>query len=62
MATPERPLIVFLDALDQHVDRELFMIGEQDLYPCEPDVPLPIARRTYEYLRKVGVGSGEGSS
>jgi inosose dehydratase len=51
-----------LDALDRHVDRDLFMIGEQDLYPCEPDVPLPIARRTYEYLRKVGVGSGEGSS
>jgi inosose dehydratase len=48
-----------LDALDQYVDRDLFMIGEQDLYPCEPDVPLPIARRTYEYLRKVGVGTSE---
>jgi inosose dehydratase len=48
-----------LDALDQHVDRDLFMIGEQDLYPCEPDVPLPIARRTYQYLRKVGVGAAD---
>jgi inosose dehydratase len=46
-----------LDALDQYVEGELFMIGEQDLYPCAPDVPLPIARRTYEYLRKVGVGT-----
>jgi inosose dehydratase len=47
-----------LDALDQYVQaHDLFMIGEQDLYPCAPDVPLPIARRTYEYLRKAGVGS-----
>ena len=48
-----------LDALDRYVDRGLFMIGEQDLYPCEPDVPLPIAKRTHEYLRKVGVGTAE---
>jgi inosose dehydratase len=46
-----------LEALDRHVDGELFMIGEQDLYPCNPDVPLPIARRTYQYLRELGVGS-----
>ncbi len=50
-----------LDALDRHVDAELFMIGEQDLYPCAPDVPLPIAQRTYEYLRGLGVGSLTGS-
>jgi inosose dehydratase len=46
-----------LEALDRHVDGELFMIGEQDLYPCDPDDPLPIARRTYQYLRELGVGS-----
>jgi inosose dehydratase len=46
-----------LEALDRHVDGELFMIGEQDLYPCDPDVPLPIATRTYQYLRELGVGS-----
>jgi inosose dehydratase len=46
-----------LDALDEHVDADLFVIGEQDLYPCDPDVPLPIARRTREYLLKCGVGS-----
>ncbi|HZA84881.1 MAG TPA: sugar phosphate isomerase/epimerase [Actinomycetes bacterium] len=49
-----------LDAVDQHLDGELFAIVEQDLYPCDPDVPLPIARRTYHYLRDLGVGS-EGS-
>ena len=46
-----------LEALDRHVDGELFMIGEQDLYPCDPDVPLPIATRTYQNLRQLGVGS-----
>jgi inosose dehydratase len=46
-----------LDAVDEHLDGELFAIVEQDLYPCDPDVPLPIARRTYQYLRDLGVGS-----
>jgi inosose dehydratase len=44
-------------AVDQHLDGELFAIVEQDLYPCDPDVPFPIARRTYQYLRDLGVGS-----
>jgi inosose dehydratase len=46
-----------LDAVDDHLDGELFAIVEQDLYPCDPDVPLPIARRTYQYMRDLGVGS-----
>jgi inosose dehydratase len=46
-----------LDALDE-LDADLFMIVEQDLYPCDPDVPLPIAIRTRNYLRQLGVGSG----
>ena len=50
-------MVEVVEALDRHVDAELFMIGEQDLYPCDPDVPLPIARRTYQYLRDLGVGS-----
>jgi inosose dehydratase len=50
-----------LDALDRYLDAELFMIGEQDLYPCDPDVPLPIATLTYEYLRERGVGSSADS-
>jgi inosose dehydratase len=45
-----------LDAVDQALDGDLFMIVEQDLYPCDPDVPLPIATRTRAYLRQLGVG------
>jgi inosose dehydratase len=33
---------------------ELFAIVEQDMYPCEPDAPLPIARRTRAFLRSCG--------
>ncbi|MCC6173844.1 MAG: TIM barrel protein [Chloroflexi bacterium] len=33
-----------------------FAIVEHDLYPCDPDVPLPIARRTRAYLRSIGLG------
>ncbi len=33
---------------------DLFTIVEQDLYPCAPDVPLPIACRTRTYLRECG--------
>jgi inosose dehydratase len=46
-----------LDAVDRHLDGELFAIVEQDLYPCDPDDPLPIATRTCTYLRQLGVGS-----
>ncbi|HEY5847336.1 MAG TPA: TIM barrel protein [Microlunatus sp.] len=35
----------------QGLTQDVFGIVEQDLYPCSPDVPLPIARRTYTYLR-----------
>jgi inosose dehydratase len=45
------PILEALAALD-HV--ELFAIVEQDLYPCAPDVPLPIATRTLDYLRSCG--------
>jgi len=54
------PVEPVLDALDQYVDRDLFMIGEQDLYPCAPEVPLPIAIRTRSYLQQCGVGTAEG--
>jgi len=49
-----------LDALDQ-LDADLFMIVEQDLYPCDPDVPLPIAVRTRSYLNGCGVGPKPGN-
>jgi inosose dehydratase len=38
-----------LDAVAE-LDRELYGIIEHDLYPCAPDVPLPIAKRTKTYL------------
>ena len=37
------------------LDSELFVIVEQDLYPCAPDVPLPVAVRTREYLARCGL-------
>jgi inosose dehydratase len=45
-----------IDALRQ-LDRDLFVVVEQDLYPCAFDVPLPIAVRTREYLNRCGLGS-----
>jgi inosose dehydratase len=38
-----------LDALSA-LDRDLSGIIEHDLYPCPPDLPLPIAKRTKTYL------------
>lgn len=37
------------------LDAELFVIVEQDLYPCAPEVPLPIAVGTREYLAGCGL-------
>ncbi|WP_306370047.1 TIM barrel protein [Nocardiopsis sp. CC223A] len=45
-----------IDAL-REVDARLFVIVEQDLYPCEPEVPLPIAVRTRKYLNGCGLGA-----
>ncbi|MDQ8707315.1 sugar phosphate isomerase/epimerase [Streptomyces sp. LHD-70] len=42
-----------LDAAQQ-LGVELFAIVEQDMYPCPPEQPLPIARRTRQYLRGCG--------
>lgn len=33
---------------------DVFAIVEQDMYPCSPDAPLPIARRTRSYLGTCG--------
>ncbi|MDP9395224.1 MAG: sugar phosphate isomerase/epimerase [Actinomycetota bacterium] len=38
------------------LDAELFAIVEQDMYPCPPDVPLPIAERTRKYFTSCGLG------
>ncbi|HKU31870.1 MAG TPA: sugar phosphate isomerase/epimerase [Arthrobacter sp.] len=34
---------------------DVFAIVEQDMYPCPPDAPLPIAKRTRAYLGGCGV-------
>jgi inosose dehydratase len=39
------------------LDAELFVVVEQDLYPVAFDVPLPVARRTRDYLRGLGIGA-----
>ena len=36
---------------------DVFAIVEQDMYPCAPDAPLPIAQRTRDYLGSCGVPS-----
>ncbi|TDC15366.1 2-keto-myo-inositol dehydratase, partial [Streptomyces sp. 8K308] len=33
---------------------DLFAIVEQDMYPCPPDQPLPIAHRTRHFLASCG--------
>ncbi|HBF84219.1 MAG TPA: 2-keto-myo-inositol dehydratase [Streptomyces sp.] len=47
------PLEPVLDAA-RALGKDLFAIVEQDMYPCPPDQPLPIARRTRAFLRTCG--------
>lgn len=51
---PDIPSVV--EALSE-LDAELFVVVEQDMYPVEFEKPQPIATRTREYLRGVGIGS-----
>ncbi|GAA1257108.1 sugar phosphate isomerase/epimerase [Pseudonocardia aurantiaca] len=44
-----------LEALAE-LDTDLFTVVEQDLYPVEPHIPLPIGARTAGYLRGCGLG------
>ena len=46
------PLLASLAALQ----REIYCVIEQDLYPVEPDVPLPIGARTAGYYVGCGLG------
>ncbi|MFD8074006.1 sugar phosphate isomerase/epimerase family protein [Streptomyces sp. NPDC059718] len=41
-------------AAAQGLGVDLFAIVEQDMYPCEPERPLPIAQRTRKFLRSCG--------
>ncbi|MEV8066564.1 sugar phosphate isomerase/epimerase [Streptomyces sp. NPDC085995] len=38
----------------QRLGVDLFAIVEQDMYPCDPDRPLPVAVRTRRFLRSCG--------
>jgi inosose dehydratase len=44
-----------LEAL-ANLGRDVFCVIEQDLYPVEPDIPLPIAARTAGYFVACGLG------
>jgi inosose dehydratase len=50
---PDVPSVV---AALSELDTEMFVVVEQDMYPVDFDVPAPIAARTRDYLRTVGVG------
>jgi inosose dehydratase len=45
----------FLDAV-AGLDRDIYTVIEQDLYPVTPDVPLPIGARTAGYYAGCGLG------
>jgi inosose dehydratase len=50
---PDMPPL--LDALGS-LDREIYAVIEQDLYPVEPHIPLPIGARTAGYYVGCGLG------
>jgi inosose dehydratase len=49
---PDVPSVI--EALAE-LSAEIFVVVEQDMYPVDFDVPLPIATRTREYLRTAGI-------
>jgi len=55
LGEPDMPsLLAALAALD----RDLYCIVEQDMYPCDFDKPLPIAIRTQQYFKTCGLTAG----
>jgi len=49
---PDIPSVV--SALEE-LQADIFVVVEQEMYPVDFDKPGPIARRTHDYLRGVGV-------
>ena len=41
---------------EQSINYDGWACVEQDMYPAPFDKPLPIAKRTREYLREIGIG------
>jgi inosose dehydratase len=46
---------IALASLLNEIDFDGYAIVEQDMYPTAFDKPLPVARRTLEYLREIGI-------
>ena len=38
------------------LDRDIYCVIEQDLYPVEPQIPLPVQARAAGYYRGCGLG------
>jgi inosose dehydratase len=53
----EPDMVTLLAALGA-LDRDLYCIVEQDMYPCDFDRPLPIAVRTQQYFKACGLTAG----
>jgi inosose dehydratase len=53
----EPDMVTLLAALGA-LDRDLYCIVEQDMYPCDFDKPLPIAVRTQQYFKACGLTAG----
>jgi inosose dehydratase len=51
------PLLAALQLLGT----DLFAIVEQDMYPCDPGAPLPVATRTRSYFGRLGLSPGPGA-
>jgi inosose dehydratase len=59
---PHAGLIDFVDlrrALEE-TGFDGYLMVEQDMYRPDHDAPLPIARRTREFLEGIGLGDSEG--
>ena len=51
----EPQMMPFIAALAE-LKRDLYCIVEQDMYPCPPDMPYPIAVRTRQYFAELRAG------
>jgi inosose dehydratase len=43
----------------RELGKDLFVVVEQDMYPCDFGRPGPIAQRTHDYLHNLGIGDHE---
>lgn len=55
---PSKGVVDFADFRDvlEDIDYQGWAIVEQDMFPATVDEPLPIAKRTRQYLRNIGIG------